>query len=72
MLKTLKDAWRIPEIRKKMLFTLFIIMIFRLGSVITVPFLDPTIVSQWMSEKASNGNFLEYLNILSGGALAKV
>ena len=71
MFKTLKTAWGIPEIRKKMLFTLFIIVIFRLGGAITVPFLDTSVVSAWMTEKASNGNFLEYLNILSGGALAK-
>ncbi len=71
MFKTLKNAWGIPEIRKKILFTLFIIVIYRLGSVITVPFLDAAIVTQWMSEKASNGNFLEYLDILSGGALSK-
>lgn len=71
MFKTMKNAWRIPEIRKKLLFTLFIIVIFRLGSVITVPFLDPAIVSGWMTEKAANGNYLEYLNILSGGALSK-
>ena len=71
MFKTLKTAWGIPEIRKKMLFTLFIIMIFRLGSAITVPFLNQEIVKSWMTENASNGNFLEYLNILSGGALAK-
>lgn len=54
-----------------MLFTIFIIVIFRLGSAITVPFLDPAIVQTWMQEKASDGNFLEYLNILSGGALSK-
>ena len=71
MFKTLKNAWGVPEIRKKILFTLFIIIIFRMGSAITVPFLDTTLISQWMSEKAQNGNFLEYLNILSGGALAK-
>lgn len=71
MFKTLKTAWGIPEIRKKMLFTLFIIVIFRLGSAITVPFLDTTVITGWMTEKASNGNFLEYLNILSGGALSK-
>lgn len=71
MFKTLKTAWGIPEIRKKILFTLFIIVIFRLGSVLTVPFIDTTVLATWMQEKASNGNFLEYLNILSGGALAK-
>ena len=71
MFKTLKTAWGIPEIRKKILFTLFIIAVFRLGCVITVPFLNTDIVTQWMQEKASNGNFLEYLDILSGGALSK-
>ena len=71
MFKTLRTAWGIPEIRKKILFTLFIIVIFRLGSVLTVPFIDTTVLATWMQEKASNGNFLEYLNILSGGALAK-
>lgn len=71
MFKTLKTAWGIPEIRKKILFTLFIIAVFRLGCVITVPFLNTEIVTQWMTEKASNGNFLEYLDILSGGALSK-
>ena len=73
MFKTLKTAWGIPEIRKKILFTLFIIVIFRLGSVIVVPFLDTNAVAQWMDANAKNtGNFLEYLNILSGGALATV
>ena len=71
MFKTLRTAWGIPEIRKKMLFTLFIIVIFRLGSAITVPFLDQEVVRSWMTTNASNGNILEYLNILSGGALAK-
>ena len=71
MFKTLKNAWGVPEIRKKILFTLFIIIIFRMGSAITVPFLDTTMITEWMSEKAKNGNFLEYLDILSGGALAK-
>ncbi|MBR3268053.1 MAG: preprotein translocase subunit SecY [Oscillospiraceae bacterium] len=70
MFKTLKTAWGIPEIRKKILFTLFIILIFRFGSVITVPFLDTAILKDWMKEKASGG-FLEYLDILSGGALSK-
>ena len=71
MFKTLKTAWGIPEIRKKILFTLFIIAVFRLGCVLTVPFLNTEIVTAWMQEKASNGNFLEYLDILSGGALSK-
>ncbi len=71
MFKTLKNAWGVPEIRKKILFTLFIILIFRIGSVITVPFLDTETLKNWMSDTAKGGNFLEYLDIISGGALSK-
>lgn len=71
MFKTMANAWKIPDIRKKILFTLFIIVIFRLGSAITVPFLDTSVVVSWMEEKAKGGNFLEYLNILTGGALSQ-
>ncbi|MBR1898013.1 MAG: preprotein translocase subunit SecY [Oscillospiraceae bacterium] len=71
MFQTLKTAWGIPDLRKKFLYTFFIILIFRIGSAITVPFLDLTAVNQWVTENATGGNFLEYLNILTGGALSK-
>lgn len=71
MFQTLKKAWGVPEIRKKILYTLFMIVVFRFGSAVTVPFLDPDIVKSWMTEKASNGNFLDYLNTITGGALSK-
>lgn len=71
MFKTLRDAWRIKDIRKKLLYTLFMIIIFRLGCALVVPFLDTSVVSNWMSENATGGNFLEYLNIITGGALSQ-
>ena len=71
MFKTLKNAWNTPEIRKKLLYTLLMIVIFRFGSAITVPFLNPDVVSSWMSTNASGGNFLEYLNTITGGALSQ-
>ena len=40
MIKTIVNAWKVPEIRRKLLFTAFIILIFRIGSFIPVPFLD--------------------------------
>jgi preprotein translocase subunit SecY len=64
-------AWKNPELRKKLIFTLWIIVLFRIGSVITVPFLDSDVVKSWMDQKASGGNFLEYLNVISGGSLSK-
>lgn len=71
MFQTMKNAWGVADIRKKMLYTLFIIIVFRIGSAITVPFLDISIVQSWMTDQASTGNFLEYLNLMSGGALSK-
>ena len=71
MFQTMKNAWKVPELRKKLLFTLFIIIIFRIGSAITVPYLDVEVVKTWMDTAATDGNFLEYLNILTGGALSK-
>ena len=44
MLQTFKNAWKIPELRKKMLFTLFILVLFRIGSVIPVPFVYANLV----------------------------
>ena len=40
MLQTLRNAWKIPELRKKIIFTLFILLIYRVGNVIPVPFID--------------------------------
>lgn len=67
MLETLKNAWRVKEIRNKILFTFFIILIFRLGSYVPVPFLDLARVSQLVS--GGNGDFFSYLNVITGGAM---
>lgn len=71
MFQTLKRAWSVPEIRKKLLYTLLMIVIFRLGSAIAVPFLDSGVVRSWMDSSATDGNFLEYLNTITGGGLSK-
>jgi preprotein translocase subunit SecY len=69
--QTLKNAWSVPEIRKKLLYTLLMIIIFRFGSAVTVPFLDVDTVKTWMDSNATNGNFLEYMNTMTGGALSQ-
>lgn len=71
MFETLRKAWKIQDLRKKLLYTLFMVIIFRLGSAITVPFLDTEQVGSWMKSYATGGNFLEYLNTMTGGALSK-
>ena len=58
MFQTLKNAWSMPELRKKMLYTLFIILIFRFGSCIPVPFIDTTLLSQYFEQASVNGCLL--------------
>ncbi len=67
MLETLKNAWKIKDLRNKILFTLFIILIFRIGSVIPVPFIDPEALKVASQEGASA--FMSLYSALSGGAL---
>ena len=69
MFNTIKNAWRIPDLRKKMLFTLLIIVVFRFGSVIPVPFLDAGALATLM-KAASENTALGYINMLTGGAFS--
>ena len=72
MLKTIRNAFRVPDLRKKLLFTLMIIVVFRIGSVIPVPFLDMEALKQAMSNltSAESGSMFAYLDTLSGGAFS--
>ncbi len=70
MLKTFANAWKLPDLRKKMLFTLMIIVIYRIGCVLPVPFIDPKAIADWFSQETS-GTMLQYLNILSGSAFSQ-
>ncbi len=68
MLDTLRNAWVIKEIRNKIFFTIFIILIFRIGSVIPVPYIDVAAL-QAANESGSTNDFFSYLSILTGGGL---
>lgn len=71
MIETFRNAWKVPELRKKLLFTFFIIIIYRMGGTVPVPFLDSSIVASWFQSSSSTGNFFDYLNVLSGGNFSK-
>ena len=71
MFQTLKKAWGVPEIRKKIIYTLFMIILFRFGCAVAVPFLNADVVKSWMDTKASNGGFLDYMNTITGGAMSQ-
>lgn len=69
MFKTIKNALKTPEVRKKLLYTLLLIVIFRLGCFITVPGVDTFTLSKYMSE-ASNG-MAGLIDLISGGAFSR-
>ena len=69
MFKTLKNAWKVPELRNKLLFTLLIIILFRLGSAIPVPYFEYGATLSDM--EAFSTGILGFLSMLSGGALAQ-
>lgn len=66
MFETIKNAWKIADLRKKFLFTFFIILIFRIGSRIPVPYMD---VDALQAAASTSNQFFSYLSILTGGGL---
>ena len=70
MFQTLKNAWSMPELRKKILYTLFILLIFRFGSCIPVPFINTTLLSEYFNQAAVGGSMLGYLDMFTGGGLS--
>ena len=71
MFQTLRNAWKIIDLRKKILYTLLIVLIFRIGSAITVPFVDVAALSTAVGNISSQGsNFMDYLTMISGGGFA--
>ena len=69
MLQTLRNAWKIPDLRKKLLYTILMLVIFRLGSYIPVPGLSSVAIEQFMG--GFNGGMQGLLNNFSGGALER-
>ena len=46
MFETIRNAWKIPDLRKKLMFTFFMLLIFRLGSFVPVPFISPNAIKK--------------------------
>ena len=70
MFKTLQNAWQIPELRKKLLFTLLILMLYRVGNVIPVPYIDVQMLSDYFNSTLSN-TILGLYNAMSGSAFSQ-
>ncbi len=68
MLSRLRNMFRVTDLRNKILFTLFIVAIYRLGSHIPLPYVDFSAI-QSLKDRAAEGGALEFLDLFSGGAL---
>ena len=70
MIKTLQNAWGIPELRKKIIFTLFILLLYRVGNVIPVPYIDTATLEAYFNSDLSN-TILGLYNAMSGSAFSQ-
>ena len=70
MFATIRNAWKIEDLRKKIIFTFFILLIFRLGSAIPVPYVDVQALSTFFSTQLS-GTILGLYNAMSGSAFSQ-
>ena len=68
MIQTIKNAWKIPELRKKIMFTIFALLIFRLGTAVPVPFVDTELLGDYLG--AMSDSIFGLMNAMSGGAFA--
>jgi len=69
VLETLRNAWKIDELRKKILFTLFIVLLYRLGNAIPVPYVDVAKLSAYFDQLKNT--VLGLYNVMSGGSFSK-
>ena len=68
MIQTIRNAWAVPELRKKILFTVMALLIFRLGSAVPVPYIDRLALESYM--EMQSGTILGLMNALSGSAFS--
>ncbi len=66
MIQTIKNAWKIEELRKKILFTIFALLIFRLGAAVPVPFVDTAALGDYLD--SMSGTIFGLMNAMSGGS----
>ena len=69
MIQTIRKAWGIPELRRKIVFTLLILLIFRIGNAIPVPYIDTKLLGDYL--ESMSGTVLGLYNVMSGGAFAE-
>lgn len=70
MIQALKNAWRLPDVRNKLLFTVFILIVYQFAAHVPVVGVDRNVLRQVFESGSSAGNLIQVMNLLSGGAVA--
>ncbi len=71
MLQTIRNAWKIADLRKKLLFTFAILLLYRLGNVIPVPFVNTETMTQVFEDPSVSNSILGLFNMMSGSAFSR-
>jgi len=69
VIATLRNAWRVDEIRKKLLFVMFMVLLYRIGNAVTVPYVNTAMLSEYF--QSINNTVLGFINTMSGSALER-
>ena len=69
MIQTIRNAWKVAELRNKLLFVIFALLIFRLGSAIPVPFINTELLKTYMESQSAT--IFGLINVMSGDAFAQ-
>ena len=70
MIQALRNAWRLPDVRNKLLFTVFILIVYQFAAHVPVVGVDRSVLRQVFESGSSAGNLIQVMNLLSGGAVA--
>jgi len=70
VIQALQNIWNVPELKKRILFMLGLLAVYRIGAYIPIPFIDPAALEQWFG--ANSGTVLGFLDLFSGGSFRRL
>lgn len=70
MIQALQNIWNVPELKKRILFMLGLLAVYRVGAYVPIPFIDQATLDQWFN--SNSGTVLDFLNLFSGGSFRRL
>ncbi|MBR5448224.1 MAG: preprotein translocase subunit SecY, partial [Clostridia bacterium] len=69
MFETIRNAWKVADLKRKLIYTMIVLLLYRVGTALPVPYLNAGLLDAYMT--ATSGSIFQYLNILSGNAFSQ-